>query len=222
MKYVHLILPLLMALLVIWTGCEKEDSNLQTFIDSRDGNQYKMIEIGGRTWMAENLRYNATGSYLNPNNQSISYGRLYEWPTVMNGDSSSTLNPSGVQGICPDGWHLPSDEEWKNLEKSLGMSDQETNSIGWNGTDQGYQMKSTSDWDDNGNGNNASGFNAYPSGRHWNSYSSSYTYAWFWTSTEFSSTEAWYRYLHKNESQVYRSTLSKTAYAFSCRCVKDY
>ena len=213
---------LLVLLTYTWTSCDKNNTNLlPSFTDARDGQVYTMIEIGGVQWMAENLRYNAPGSFINPNNPNASYGRLYDWPTLMNGDTSSNSNPSTVQGICPDGWHLPSDEEWKQLEKSLGMDDNDLNGIGWRGTDQGNQLKSTVDWADNGNGSNSSGFNAYPAGRHWNAYSNIGTYALFWTATEFSSTQAWFHYLHKTETGVYRSMFSKTAYALSCRCVKN-
>ena len=99
-----------------------------------DGNIYKTVQIGQQCWMKENLRTTkyadgisiALGSipsttiayrYYPDNNSSNvnTYGYLYNWKAVMRNSSSSDANPSGVQGICPTGWHVPSDEEWKQL-----------------------------------------------------------------------------------------------------------
>ena len=154
--------------ILFWMGCEKDPVNnpnsdgcTSTFTDARDGEVYCKVVIGTQTWMAENLRYNASGSWLNSSNPSTSYGRLYDWTTVMNGASSSTSSPSGVQGICPSGWHLPSDEEWSTLELSLGMNSSDTSLSGQFRGVHGTSMKSTTGWS---NGTNSSGFNALPTG----------------------------------------------------------
>ncbi len=106
-----------------------------------DLNVYQTVQIGDQIWMAENLkttRYadgsdiplvegsvewdalTATGKaycwYDNSTTNRDIYGGLYTWSAAMNGAASSEANPSGVQGVCPDGWHLPSDAEWKELE----------------------------------------------------------------------------------------------------------
>jgi uncharacterized protein (TIGR02145 family) len=111
-----------------------------SFIDGRDSTEYKSIIIGNQKWMAENLRYAGNipletseilmGSetepyryYPNSDEDNVeAYGYLYNWPAAMNTatDSSSVLNPSGVQGICPNGWHLPSEAEWQELHNELG------------------------------------------------------------------------------------------------------
>ena len=93
-----------------------------------DGNTYQTVEIGNQIWMAENLRstHYSDGSpipYLNYDNDTANgliYGRLYTWAAVMNGAESSNTNPSNVQGIAPDGWHLPSKAEWHQLADFLG------------------------------------------------------------------------------------------------------
>ncbi|PCI96286.1 MAG: hypothetical protein COB15_10835 [Flavobacteriales bacterium] len=198
-------------------------ANCGLITDSRDGETYTTVQIGNQCWMAENLRYNASGSWLNSANPSTTYGRLYDWATVMNGSSTSSSNPSGVQGICPSGWHLPSDSEWNELEMALGMSAVDTVNTGNRGT-HGTGMKSTTGWSSSGNGTNISGFNAFPAGYYYYYYYyfnflnfGAYTY--FWSSTDNSSSTAWARSLPWGPA-VYRYNFSKS-FAFSCRCVKD-
>jgi uncharacterized protein (TIGR02145 family) len=115
----------------------------QIFTDTRDGHNYKWVKIGDQFWMAENLAYLPTvnptysESYTEPyyyvydyggtnvseakaTSNFTTYGVLYNWPAIMSGAASSSSNPSGVQGICPVGWHLPSDAEWTELTDFLG------------------------------------------------------------------------------------------------------
>jgi len=94
------------------------------------GQTYKTVEIGEQIWMAENLNYNAKGSKcVGDNGYSLvdgntatcnTYGRLYNWATAMANSASSTANPSGVRGVCPTGWHLPSYAEWTTLTDFAG------------------------------------------------------------------------------------------------------
>src|SRR5574344_1981957 len=116
-----------------------------TIKDARDNQTYRIVTIGSQTWMAENLKYlpsvvgPRTGSKTTPhyyvygyNGTNVTdakatanyntYGVLYNWPAAMNGAASSTTNPSGVQGECPDGWHLPSDAEWTELTDYPGFT----------------------------------------------------------------------------------------------------
>ena len=97
-----------------------------TFTDSRDGNVYSTVTIGEQTWMAENLRYRGnlpllTGAVqyvVYPNNDSTNveqYGYLYSQEAALNGTTMSSEVPSGLRGICPEGWHLPSAGEWQQL-----------------------------------------------------------------------------------------------------------
>ena len=180
-----------------------------TFTDARDNEVYAAVQIGNQCWMAENLRYNASGSHLNSANPSTTYGRLYDWATVMNGATTSSSNPSGVQGICPSGWHLPSDAEWTSLENVIG------------GSAVGTAMKSATGWNNSGNGTNASLFNAFPAGNYYSgSFGSLGVFTTFWSSTENSPTNAWTRLLYYGNTGVYRATNGKTN-GRSCRCTKD-
>jgi uncharacterized protein (TIGR02145 family)/uncharacterized repeat protein (TIGR02543 family) len=86
-----------------------------TFVDSRDGKVYNKVSIGGQIGMAQNLNFVTEGGSMCPRDGCTKYGRLYNWTTAMDGASSSSASPSGVQGVCPVGWHLPSGAEWNTL-----------------------------------------------------------------------------------------------------------
>jgi uncharacterized protein (TIGR02145 family) len=190
-----------------------------TITDVRDGEVYAVVAIGNQCWMAENLRYNASGSLLNTNNPDPKYGRLYSWGTLMNGASSSSASPSGVQGVCPAGWHIPSDAEWNTLELALGMPASGTTQTGQRGTHD-IAMKSTTGWNGNNNGTNSSGFNAFPAGYHLTlAFVGLGDQADFWSATEAPNALAWGRNLNVN-SGVARLDHIKDL-GFSCRCVKD-
>lgn len=106
----------------VWSFTVFGDPQFSSFTDARDGNTYQTVTIGNQTWMAENLKYNLAGSKVyddDPLNEDI-YGRLYTWNQIMNGEEPSNENPSGVQGIAPDGWHIPSDLEWFELIHFIG------------------------------------------------------------------------------------------------------
>ncbi len=181
-----------------------------TFTDPRDGQTYATIEIGSQIWFAENINYEMGDSwwYNNSNANGAVYGRLYIWDAALN--------------ACPSGWHLPTDDEWKTMEMFLGMSQSEADNTGYRGTDEGEKMKSTSGWNSNGNGTNSSGFSAIPGGFR-DRYDSFYhlgDYGFWWSSTENSSSSAWYRYLSCSYDQVYRHNWLKTT-TRSVRCIKD-
>lgn len=135
-----------------------------SIVDSRDGQVYRTVKIGGHRWMAENLNYETENSYCY--NDSIEYcakyGRLYTWDVA-------------VKGACPDGWHLPDDEIWKALFKAVGGADVAS-----------YYLRSTSGWYNSFNGTNPYGFSAVPAG--WRKGDGTFndigTVAFFWSSDE--------------------------------------
>jgi len=220
------------------------------FTDKRDNESYKTIQIGKQCWMGENLKTirfadgrsillveKSTGwkklsysgkAYCNFGNSITNrniYGGLYTWSAVMNGADSSNTNPSNVQGLCPDGWHLPSDSEWMQLEIYLGMDQVKANAEGWRGTNEGGKLKETETehWNNpNIIATNSSGFTALPGGyrgRKGDFLSLGY-YAYFWSSTEFNSDYALSRTLCYSNSEVYRSIGYKKG-GFSVRCLRD-
>jgi uncharacterized protein (TIGR02145 family) len=220
-----------------------------TFTDSRDGNTYKWVKIGNQVWMAENLAwlpavspqsessqtekyyyvYDYSGTDVSAAKATVNYttyGVLYNWPSAMNGAASSSANPSGVQGACPSGWHLPGDAEWKQLETAMGMTQAQADATDWRGTDQGTQMKSTSGWINNGNGTNSSGFSGLPGGlKGW--FGCTFCNIgesglwWSATTTESSSVGTWTRQLQTDLPLVNRAG-SMTLVGLSIRCVRDF
>ena len=215
-------------------------------ITDYDGNIYGIVTIGSQTWMAENLKttHYANGAaitlvesstswdalgytdkamcyYDNSTTNKDTYGALYTWAAAMNGAASSSANPSGIQGACPDGWHVPSDAEWKKLEMYLGMSQSEADGTGYRGTDEGSKLKSTSGWNSDGNGTNSSGFTALPAGRRG---SSTFGYlsdaASFWSATEYDGLNAQTRSLYYSISNVGRAIGKKNS-GLSVRCIKN-
>ncbi|HPR59198.1 MAG TPA: FISUMP domain-containing protein, partial [Bacteroidales bacterium] len=196
------------------------DHEYGSFIDSRDSHEYRTIEIGTQTWMAENLAYLPTVSPVATGSETVpyyyvygydgsdvieakatsnfeDYGVLYNWPAAMNGAVSSSGNPSGVQGVCPAGWHIPSDNEWKQLEIFIGISEENANSTGWRGTDQGTKLKTKSGWCCDGNGTDYYGFGALPSGyRHYaGNFLDLNSNGNWWTCTQHDESYSWYRNL---------------------------
>ena len=212
-----------------------------------DGNSYDAVRIGDQIWMAENLRTTryANGTSIplgtststitsyryNPNdnaNNVPTYGYLYNWPAVMHGASSSEANPSGVQGICPDGWHVPSDAEWTQLTNYVGSQTQYqfdnssdniakalASTTGWNSSTETCAVGN------NPSTNNATGFSALPAGRYYYGSYNNFGYnANFWSATEDNDNLAYYRGLYYIDASVFR--LGSNPYCgFSVRCVKD-
>jgi uncharacterized protein (TIGR02145 family) len=216
-----------------------------------DGNVYKTVRIGNQWWMAENLAttHYADGTplfdgsvleaiptdkkyffvYDNNLKNKETYGLLYNWYAVMNNSNSSNSNPSGVQGLCPTGWHVPSDEEWKELEIHLGITESEINIIGYRGTNQGGILKEEGylHWESpNSGATNARGFTALPGGyRYQNSegFSEMGKSAIFTSSTGDAArfnNYCWGRELSYEKSSIYRTTPS-IGTPISLRCIKD-
>lgn len=160
-------------------------SSLGFLSDSRDGKIYKTVIIGTQTWMAENLNYVTTGScYDNNPNNCTKYGRLYTWAAAMDSAGRWSTNGKGcgyysgctptypVRGVCPDGWHLPTYQEWHALLDVVGSST------------VGQKLKSQVGWYRDGNGTDVFSFSALPAGyRTDKEYSSEGARAFFWSST---------------------------------------
>ena len=206
-----------------YEGCVKE------FTDERDGQKYKAVCIGKQNWMAENLRYVAPGSecYDSAAANCATFGRLYPWRAAMAGSASSNTVPSGVQGICPKGWHLPSAAEWEELFTFLG---------GKNVAGNKMKLKSPL-WKSFSGEDNSSGFTGIPGGLFsWNwsigqgdfkKHSLKGEVALFLSSTLIDGKAQGFSLQHMSQTIVpfNSATNEKDPYQpplnASCRCVKD-
>ena len=212
-----------------------------------DNNTYNTVQIGNQCWMKENLRTTcyangtsiALGSSTStvmayryyPNNDTSNvptYGYLYNWPAVMGNSSTSSANPSGVQGICPTGWHVPSDAEWAQLIDYVSSQSQYVC-----GGDSSYIAKalaSTTGWTSftgtcdvgyNPSANNATGFSALPAGSHIGPFNDDFGHrAYFWSASEEGDYIAYSRLLGYKYASVYMNDYFKD-HGFSVRCVRD-
>jgi uncharacterized protein (TIGR02145 family) len=214
------------------------DNNIVT-MTGNDGTVYQTIKIGDKWWMAENLketlfrngdfipersnhvqwRNHTTGarcSYQNNENNANIYGYLYNWYAVI--DS---------RNIAPQGWHVPTDEEWKQLEIVLGMNQAAADSLNFRGTNEGSKLAGNAIYWYDGDLKNdpafdESGFSAVPAGIRnylYGEFSSLRVGAWFWSSTEVSD-YAWSRNLFFYLSGVNRESSLKNN-GYSIRLVKD-
>ena len=180
---------------------------------------YKTVAIGTQTWLAENLNYAPnTGTFISCNTYDCStYGRLYDWSTAMslpsscNSSTCSNQIQSKHRGICPNGWHIPSNDDWDKLMNYVGGS-----------STAGMYLKSTSGWYNNGNGTDQYRFSALPSGSgYWDgNFDNVGDNGYWWSATESSASYAYFRDMNYYGSNVNRSTPNK-AILFSVRCVQD-
>jgi uncharacterized protein (TIGR02145 family) len=197
-----------------------------------EGYNYSTVLIGEQCWFSENCRYLPSVSPGSEGNSTTdpyyfvydyqgtdveaakattnyeTYGVLYNWPAVM------------TEGICPSGWHIPSDGEWQTMEMSLGMSEADASSTGWRGSPVGDYLKSTSGWSYGGNGSNSSGLNCLPGGQRYIDVFYYYGGIGCWWSSSESGSQSWKRVLDYDIDVVYRGS-SGQGDGYSARCVGD-
>jgi len=208
-------------------------------VTDQNGNAYATIVIGTQEWMAENLRTTnyangdpipnvtdagqwgglTTGAWAhfdNDDQYENPYGKLYNWYAVAD-----------PRNVCPNGWHVPTESEWSQLELELGLPPGEVNDIDFIGTAQnvGGKMKATALWDDPNTGaTNESGFSGLPGGFRSTgagTFLNSGDRGFWWSASENSTqVAAWRRHLYYSNAGIYRVTQDKRA-GFSARCVRD-
>lgn len=189
------------------------------FQDARDGQVYKAVAIGNQVWMGQNLNYvpagmDGSGAWCYEGNSvnCAQYGHLYSWATAMalssnceNADCASQVQ-SVHQGICPAGWHMPTDAEWASLYQNLG------------GVSTAAAKLKTSAW----GGDNSSGFGALPAGQRTvdGLYSLVDAFSGYWSSTQSSVTGSWRYGIYADVNDLIRSQDQKSL-GLSVRCVKN-
>ncbi len=160
--------------------------------------------------------------YDDNTNNCNTYGGLYQWNEMM-----QYVTTEGTQGICPPGWHIPTEAEWQILEMHLGMTQAEAGNVDWRGThNEGGKLKETglTHWNNPNTGaTNSSGFTALPGGNLRYSEGLFYylgQYGYWWSSSIESSGNMWYRFLEDNYDQVGRISGNEAA-GLSVRCLKN-
>ena len=184
---------------------------IEVIVDLRDNQSYETIRIGEQTWFAENLNYETVNSWWFKDEEANGeiYGRLYTWSAATN--------------ACPDGWHLPSDDEWKSFEMFLGMSAEEADKYGeyTRGTDEGQRLKCTTGWLELKPGTDEVGFAALPGGERniYEVFAYVGSVGTWWTGTEF---DQWSfsRTLDANETYILRFGSNRLT-GKSVRCIKN-
>jgi uncharacterized protein (TIGR02145 family) len=184
---------------------------------------YQTVVIGTQTWVARNLNYDVPGNdtdvcYDNDPANCAQYGRLYDWvtamklPTSCNARICADLVQPKHQGICPNGWHIPSDADWNVLMTAVGGFET-----------AGKYLKATNGWNSGGNGEDKFGFAALPGGY---GYSGGYFHdvgyhGYWWSATEFDADDAYSRHMYYDGEDVSRYDNGKYYNLFSVRCLQD-
>jgi len=202
-------IQLLFVILICSMFLTCEDEKEEQFVTDIDGNRYEIIRIGSMTWMAENLKVTKEKNgnplesycYIDKDSKCEEFGRLYPWAEAIK--------------ASPEGWRLPTEDDWKELETVLGMDPAEADSLGWRGTDQGTRLKE----------GGSSGFNALLAGYkdgivQWDGrYFDIGYFGSFWSATEYDSLTAIGYFVYISSEKVLKDNYDKTA-AFSVRCIK--
>jgi uncharacterized protein (TIGR02145 family) len=198
-----------------------------------DGYSYELVAIGSQCWFKENLQSDqyrngdaipggltnanwtsttsgAQAAYSESSGNMTLYGRLYNGYAV-----------SDLRGICPAGFHVPTDSEWMILETALGLTVNQANATGWRGSNQGAQLKATATDSPSWNGSNTSEFSALPGGYR-NAYGNFALMgsSGYWWSASPNGVNFWSRLLSSDYSSINRSS-NHRQFGYSVRCVKD-
>lgn len=246
MKKTILFSTMLTALVMVFSTCNHNNGGgghvIKNAVTDVDGNKYNAVKIGDQTWMQSNLRtkHFRDGSAIEQGTDNISahdplfyqpttqvfpaydektHGLLYNWKAATN-----------EKGICPEGWHLPSDAEWTQLEEyvsnqseyvydddSRHIAKSLASTVGWNEAPSYHEGHIGN----NPEANNATGFSAVPAGMFQEHvYGSFGSDAVFWTATNSSFSQAYNRDLYYDSPNVMRLTANFN-HGFSVRCVKD-
>ena len=199
------------------------DIAYDSITDSRDGHTYKIVTIGKQTWMAENLNYaddvtEGSTCFEEKNANCDFAGRLYTWNAATKlqdcEEEETCVLPEKVQGVCPEGWHLPNNEEWETLITAAGPSNAGKNLKSKTGWLQTYWSE-VEDY-----GTDKYGFSAVPAGDHYIVFSWDNDYANFWSATETEDGDAYSMELAAISNDAELKERDK-AHKYPVRCIKD-
>lgn len=232
---------LLLLVCSVFSACEDDPEPMVPVIETDvmsdiDGNEYKTVKIGDQWWMAENLKVtkfrngniiyqavnpqdwvNAFSAYSLFGGSEQSPGLLYNWSAVTD-----------TAGLAPEGWRIPTDEDWKKLEKAVGMANDQADNAGWRGSNEGEKLKLAglegwvfyeNVWSTNESGFSAEAGSCRLFDGQFGNPGLKHTGFW-WTLSEHNQNEAWFRHMDYKERGVFRYHILKK-YGLSVRCVKN-
>jgi len=243
MKYNSILLFVSLSILSL-SGCKKEYEEVAYVIERStvsdvDGNVYETVKIGDHWWMAENLRVTKFNDGTSLSLLPITSGEDSLWANA-NAPAYCFINDSlfgclynayvlsAGKNVAPEGWHIPTDDEWKELEATLGMSSSEVNQTGWRGSNEANLLASqynagwpANDQDAGIYGSDYYGFNAKPANvrGHDGRTNSQNNSAWWWCNSSLNG-EFYYRSIDTYHQRIFRQ-VTLPAYGMSIRCVKD-
>jgi len=235
MKRTIYLLATSILLLVGLMSCTKEEVATSTpeygSMTDIQGNTYKTVKIGNQWWMAENLKVTVFNdkkpiNAIAENKDSIWANTTKPAYCIYDTTLGALYNWKVIDSIAPKGWHIPSDEEWKTLEKTLGMESAESEKTAWRGKEEADKLltkyKAPTESKLDAFGTNESGFSALFAGCRLFSggINKEKNTAFWWTSTPSVGNEAWYRYIDAKQKKIFRQH-TYTNYGFSIRCIKD-
>ena len=211
---------------------EDHEGETGTFTDTRDNKTYTTVIIDGKELMSENLAYLPS---VNPASvisftEPYYYVSAYQDTIVSEAKATDNYSTYGVlynwpaaKVACPDGWHLPFDDEWEQLAQYVSDQKGPYSKSGDEWNNVGTHLKATSGWSSDGNGTDDFGFSGLPGGfrgTYGEFYSVGY-HAYWWSATEFSTNFPWLRSMFYDNTTFVRNFRKSSHYGFSVRCVKD-
>lgn len=201
----------------------------KTFTDPRDGKEYGIVEIGNLEWFAQNLNWAGAGAgYGSTEAAAYVFGRLYTWNDATGGVSASGLG-NGVQGVCPEGWSIPTSEDWTDLAKAVNGGLEVGFNEDWKGIAGKLMVKAkfNGEWvwpySPYVEITNDYGWNALAGGSSSNDYhhyKNVCSYGFWWSSTQRDSNNAYYRYIFSEFPNFSVNFASKDGMGASVRCVR--
>lgn len=207
------------------TGMPAAKDSIQ---DARDGQWYNITEAGNLVWFAENLNWKGAGSgYAKADAIGSILGRLYTWKDATGGVSASGLG-KGPQGVCPEGWSIPTREDWEDLGKALG-GENIVFENSWKGLGDNVMVNAKFNgykfWEytPECNPENMFGWAALSAGsctNNYNHYSGMRSYGFWWSATDLDEERAFYRYIYYERPDFDVNFTGKENFGASVRCVK--
>ena len=234
MKSKLLIALIILGSCIIISGCNKDRLFLKndsgSFTDERDDKTYSWVKMSEQIWMAENLAYlpEVTPNSADITSQACYFVYGYIGTDITTAKSSYNYKTYGVlynwlaaSTACPEGWHLPTDDEWEQMANYVNLHKGPYIGSGGSWNELGKHLKATEGWYDNGYGTDDFGFSALPAGYlgYPNSFYDLGNFCFWWTATKYQNDRYWDRYLSYDKNDFTRSHHKESA--FSVRCVRN-